>query len=217
MEKHFVAPENFEDARIIYRNFTGAGSRFNKEGERKFTYEFYDDDEAERLRNLGWYVKTKVGREEGDPVRYHIDVAVSFKSFPNVPPAAIYIYSNGVRTQLNEDTVSMLDSAEIRTVDLRKERVDRFLKEERAPRRRQVENRFYKYIEEIRALVRFLNRFDRLARRVDALLRPAAPLIGQLHIRVVEFRAALEKRGSFEPQKFERADRDVRVRRRARL
>ena len=118
MEKHFVAPENFEDARIIYRNFTGAGSRFNKEGERKFTYEFYDDDEAERLRNLGWYVKTKVGREEGDPVRYHIDVAVSFKSFPNVPPATIYIYSNGVRTQLNEDTVSMLDSAEIRTVDL---------------------------------------------------------------------------------------------------
>ena len=118
MEKHFVAPENFENARIIYRNFTGTGSRFNKEGERKFTYEFYEDDEAERLRNLGRYVKTKVGREEGDPVRYRIDVAVSFKSFPNVPPAAIYIYSNGVRTQLNEDTVSMLDSAEIRTVDL---------------------------------------------------------------------------------------------------
>lgn len=118
MEKHFVAPENFENARIIYCNFSGAGSRFNKEGDRKFTYEFYDDQEAERLRENGWYVKTKLPREEGDDIRYHIDVSVSFRSFPNIPPAMIYIYSNGVRTQLDEETVGMLDSAEIRNVDL---------------------------------------------------------------------------------------------------
>lgn len=118
MEKHFVAPENFENARIIYRNFSGAGSRFNKEGDRKFTYEFYDDQEAERLRENGWYVKTKLPREEGDDIRYHIDVSVSFRSFPNIPPAMIYIYSNGVRTQLDEETVGMLDSAEIRNIDL---------------------------------------------------------------------------------------------------
>lgn len=118
MERHFVAPENFEDARIIYRNFSGAGSRFNKEGERKFTYEFFDEDEAERLRDIGWYVKTKLPREDGDDVRYQIDVAVSFRSFPNIPPAAVYIYSNGVRTQLTEQTVGILDSAEIMTVDM---------------------------------------------------------------------------------------------------
>ena len=107
MEKHFVAPENFENATIVYRNFTGAGSRFNKEGNRTFTYQFYDEDQAERLKENGWYVKTKLPREEGDPIRYHIDVAVSFKSFPNIPPAAIYIYSNGVRTKLDEETAGM--------------------------------------------------------------------------------------------------------------
>ncbi len=118
MEKHFVAPENFENATIIFRNFSGAGSRFNKEGDRKFTYEFYDEDEANRLKDIGWYVKTKLPNEEGDQIRYRIDVSVSFRSFPNIPPAAIYIYSNGVKTRLDEDTVGMLDSAEIRNVDL---------------------------------------------------------------------------------------------------
>ena len=118
MEKHFVAPENFENARIIFRNFSGAGSRFNKEGDRKFTYEFYDENEANRLKDIGWYVKTKLPREEGDPISYRIDVSVSFRSFPNIPPAAIYIYSNDVRTQLDENTVGMLDSAEIRNVDM---------------------------------------------------------------------------------------------------
>lgn len=118
MEKHFVAPENIGNALIIYKNFNGTGSRFNKEGERKFTYEFYDSFEADRLRDIGWYVKTKLPRDGEGDIRYQIDVAVSFKEFPNIPPAQIYIYSNGVCTKLNEDTVGMLDSAEISNVDM---------------------------------------------------------------------------------------------------
>ena len=51
-----------DDARIIYRNFSGVGSKFNREGDRNFAIYIDDEDIANELRDRGWNVKIKPPR-----------------------------------------------------------------------------------------------------------------------------------------------------------
>ena len=59
-----------EDARIIFRNFAGLGSRYNREGDRNFAVIIPNEDIKDQLVADGWTVKIKPPREEGeDPFR----------------------------------------------------------------------------------------------------------------------------------------------------
>lgn len=108
-EKTFMV----EDATIIFRNFEGREERFNKPGDRNFAV-VLDPKFADELAKDGWNVKTLKAREEGEPDTPYIQVAVGF----NIkPPRIVLITSNG-RTQLNSDNVSVIDWADIETVDL---------------------------------------------------------------------------------------------------
>ena len=69
------APRNvlqMEDARIVYRNFSGRPDDFDPMGSRKFSVVIPTEDMAEALKNdlnrfgIGWNVKTKPPREEGE-------------------------------------------------------------------------------------------------------------------------------------------------------
>lgn len=102
-----------EDAFIKFRNFSGEVGPYNKAGDRNFTITL-DPDVAEVMLKDGWNVKYLASREEGEPSTPIIQIAVNFK---NRPPRVTMITSTA-RTSLNEETVGVLDWADIATCDL---------------------------------------------------------------------------------------------------
>lgn len=102
-----------EDARIIFRNFSGKEGMYNREGDRNFCV-VLTPELASQLENDDWNVKYLKPREEGDPDTPYVMVSVNFD---NRPPRIVMI-SSTARTNLGEDMVEILDWAEFRTVDL---------------------------------------------------------------------------------------------------
>lgn len=102
-----------EDARIIFRNFAGKEGQYNRQGDRNFAV-ILDPDTAIRMLEDGWNVKYLEARDEGDESTPYISVGVNFK---NRPPRVVLITSTS-RTQLGEDSVEVLDYADIMLVDL---------------------------------------------------------------------------------------------------
>ncbi len=102
-----------EDARLIFRNFTGKEGQYNHEGARNFSVILTDDVAVEMLRD-GWNVKYLEPREEGETPTPYIQVSVNFK---NRPPNVVLLSSTG-RTHLTDKTVDVLDWANIEKVDL---------------------------------------------------------------------------------------------------
>ena len=103
-----------DDARIIYRNFSGEGSKFNREGDRNFSLIIPDQELADKLVAQGWNVKIRDPREEGDDPFIHLPVKVKFNDRgPNV-----YLQSGGRRVKLDEESISCLDNVDIVNVDM---------------------------------------------------------------------------------------------------
>ena len=103
-----------DDARIIYRNFSGEGSKFNREGDRNFSLIIPDQELADKLVAQGWNVKIREPREEGDDPFIHLPVKVKFNDRgPNV-----YLQSGGRRVKLDEESISCLDNVDIVNVDM---------------------------------------------------------------------------------------------------
>ena len=103
-----------DDARIIYRNFSGAPSKFNREGDRNFSVIIPDEEQSQALIKEGWNVKIKPPREEGDSPFMHLPVKVKFNDRgPNV-----YLVTGDRMNKLDEETVGLLDDVDILRVDL---------------------------------------------------------------------------------------------------
>ena len=106
-----------DNARIIYRNFAGAPSKFNREGDRNFAVVIEDQDIAEALTEKGWNVKIKPPREEGDEPFMFLPVKVKF----NDRGPRVYLQNSlggRNRVTLDEDTVGILDNVDNTNVDL---------------------------------------------------------------------------------------------------
>ena len=102
-----------ENARLIFKNFAGEESKFNRRGNRNFCV-ILDNEVARGLEEDGWNVKYLRPREEGEEPTPYLQVSVAFG---NIPPKVIMI-AGRTKTPLNENTIDTLDYAEIANVDL---------------------------------------------------------------------------------------------------
>lgn len=103
-----------ENARIIYRNFGGEASKYNREGDRNFAVIIPNQEICDQLTAEGWNVKIKPPRDEDDTPFMFLPVKVKFNNRgPN-----IYVQSAGNVKRLTEETVGMLDEIDIQSVDM---------------------------------------------------------------------------------------------------
>lgn len=102
-----------ENARLIFKNFSGEGSKFNREGNKNFCV-VLDHEAARDLEAQGWNVKYLNPREDGEEPTPYLQVTVAFG---NIPPKVIMIAGRN-KTPLDSVSIGTLDYAEIRNVDL---------------------------------------------------------------------------------------------------
>lgn len=107
-EKKFT----IEDAEIIFRNFSGEESQFNRAGERNFCA-ILDQQTASDMAKDGWNIKMLKAREEGDEEVPYIQVKVKYK----IKPPKVYLITSAGRTLIDEGLIGTLDWADFKTVD----------------------------------------------------------------------------------------------------
>lgn len=103
-----------DDAAIIFKNFAGVGTKYNREGDRNFAVIIEEPQMADELIERGWNVKIKPPRDEDDDPFMYLPVKVKFNDRgPNV-----YLRSGRNQVKLSEDEVACLDDVDILGVDL---------------------------------------------------------------------------------------------------
>jgi len=102
-----------ENARIGFRNFSGKEGKYNPAGRRNFCL-FVEYDLGQKLESDGWNVRWLQPKEEGDEPQAYLQVSVSYD---NIPPKILLISSHG-KNLLDNESIILLDWAEIKTIDL---------------------------------------------------------------------------------------------------
>lgn len=104
-----------EEAKIIFKNFSGKETQFNRAGNRNFCVIIEDEKMASTLSDDGWNVRTMPPRNEGDTATHYIQVNLSYAQ--NMPPKVVLVTKKN-KTYLDEESVMALDYADIINVDL---------------------------------------------------------------------------------------------------
>ena len=104
----------FDDARLIFKNFRGEAGKFNREGDRSFHVSIKDPEIADALVANGWNVKVKEARDEDDNGRISLQVKVKF----NDRGPIVRLQTGNRVNKLTEDTIGILDNIDIERVDL---------------------------------------------------------------------------------------------------
>lgn len=103
-----------DDARIIFKNFEGRGEKFNREGDRNFSLLIEDPNTADAMKEKGWNVKIKPGRDADEEPFMRLRVKVKFTDYG----PTVYLNSAGNVVKLDEDSIGCLDNIEIETVSM---------------------------------------------------------------------------------------------------
>ena len=109
-----------DDARIIYRNFSGRADKYNREGDRNFAVIIPNEELKDKLINdvnregVSWNVKIKPPREEGDTPFMYLPVKVKFSD----PGPNVYLKTGDRMNRLDEESIRCLDDVDIESVDM---------------------------------------------------------------------------------------------------
>ena len=104
----------FDNARIIYRNFAGAKTDFNRAGARNFALIIESEELAQSMIADGWNVKMKPPRDENEDSFYYLPIKVNFNG--NGPYVVLSV--RGIDTILDESNIDKLDKLNIDRIDL---------------------------------------------------------------------------------------------------
>lgn len=113
-DRQQLANVTIENAQLRFLNFRGEEDKFNAKGNRNFAV-LLPEDVAGQMMEDGWNVKQFKDSPDGEPGAYYIQVSVRYDA--GRPPKIVLITS-GNRSYLDEQTVEMLDYADISNVDL---------------------------------------------------------------------------------------------------
>lgn len=105
---------NISDARIGFRNFSGKEGQYNPAGNRNFAVFLDNINEAKALEAEGWNVRWLKPRDNEDEDQPILSVKVAFGAYP---PKIVLVTAKGLN-QIGEDDLSILDWADIKSVDL---------------------------------------------------------------------------------------------------
>ncbi|MBF1086359.1 hypothetical protein [Solobacterium sp.] len=112
---------NLEGVKVIFRNFEGRPSKYNQKGSRNFSAILTDDD-AKRAEDLGFNVRYRPSRDEGEPDIPTLAVSLSYDNFPPNIYTVVTTSVNGVdrhkKVLMNAETIGMLDYADIINCDI---------------------------------------------------------------------------------------------------
>jgi hypothetical protein len=104
-----------ENARMIFRNFSGKATAFNPPGKRTFCVLLDDPKVVEKLTADGWNVKhTKPRDEDSNPEPY---IQVNVNTSGDYPPQ-IFLISSERKARLDDASLSILDWADIVNADV---------------------------------------------------------------------------------------------------
>lgn len=107
-----------ENAQIIFPNFSGKESKYNRAGDRNFNVIFSDEAVVNKLRDEGWNLTILKSRDEDDPVRYKLKVNVRFDPENPRRNPRVVMHTRKNETLLDGESVGTLDYADIKNIDL---------------------------------------------------------------------------------------------------
>ncbi len=105
---------SINNAEILFRNFEGRETKFNAKGSRTFCVKLAKEL-ADQLREEGWNIKQlKVQEGSDEEPQDYVQVTVSYK----YKPPKIVVINGKSMVRFGEESVSLLDWAEIENVDI---------------------------------------------------------------------------------------------------
>lgn len=104
-----------ENATLIFKNFSGMETEYNRKGNRNFHVLIEDEEFAKQLMNDGWNVTIHDKKEDREPF-YSLKVAVRYDVLP--PNVYLVRQSDMKLIRLDEEDVGQVDTADIVNVDL---------------------------------------------------------------------------------------------------
>lgn len=113
MELHF-GPRGtlqIDNARIIWPNFAGAEKGYDREGDRNFTLVFDNEELVDELIADGWNIKKRPSDDPDEPPFMTMKVKLSYtvRRDGSVFGPKAYLWTNGVRNELDQDSIACLD------------------------------------------------------------------------------------------------------------
>lgn len=103
-----------ENAKLIFKNFSGAEGPYNTAGVRSFSLLLDTPELIHLFGDAGYNIKPLRMREEDEEQHYHLPVAVSYK----ILPPEVWLVTDAGKVPLTEETIGNLDYSQIEMVDL---------------------------------------------------------------------------------------------------